>query len=238
VSAFFCFGGWWEATKLGGEIEDARRDLPRALALGVSTLVVLYVAVSVAFLLTAPSVASEAAPSLATQAGAALLGGRGGSLLAGVIAGCVLGSLLGSATMAPRVYYAMAQDGLAPAFVGRLDPRSGAPTGAVLVQGMLAALLVVLGSFEGVIAYFVFATVGFIGLAVLGVFVLRKRLGPSPLPAAGFPWTAVYFLFSTALVLALVGLGRPLESALGALVVLLGWPIYKLRARTVVLGAA
>jgi APA family basic amino acid/polyamine antiporter len=233
VSAFFSFGGWWEASKLAGEMKDARRTLPRALALGVAGLTLVYVAVSAVFVYLVPlqAVASDAA--FAAQAGEALFGAAGARVLAGLVALFVLGCLFAFMTMAPRVYYAMARDGAAPAFVGRVDERTGAPVRAIAIQAALACLLVLLGTFDSIVPYFVFVTVGFLGLAVLGLSRLRRR---EAAPAGGyvtplFPATAGLFLLSTAVVLALMALGRTRESALGLGVVALGVPAYYARRR-------
>jgi APA family basic amino acid/polyamine antiporter len=132
----------------------------------------------------------------------------------------VLGSLFAFMTTAPRVYYAMARDGAAPAWAGAVGLRSGAPLGAVLVQACLAALLVAIGTFDAIVAYFVFATVAFLGLIVIGLMRLRLRAGE---PGRASAW---FFLACIALVLLLLGAGRPVESALGLAVVALGWPAY------------
>ena len=230
VSGFFSFGGWWEVSKLAGEVEDAPRTLPRALALGVLVVTVVYVAVSGAFLVLVPIEAVTSPETFAAQAGAALFGPRGGAVLSAIVLLSVLGSLFAFMTFAPRVYYAMARDGAAPAWVGRVDPRTGAPVRAVLVQAVLAALLVALGTFDAIVAYFVFATVAVLGLTVAGTFVLRRRSGPSPVGAPLFPLTPAFFLASIVVVLVLLLLGRPLEAGLGVAVVALGWPVYRLRA--------
>lgn len=226
VSAFFSFGGWWELAKLGGEIRDPRRTLPRALALGVATVTLLYVAVSAVFLYLVPLEAVESGEAFAAEAGTALFGAAGGRALAGIVAVSILGSLFAFCTMAPRVYFAMAKDGVLPAVVGRVDPRTGAPVVAVVVQALLAALLVMLGSFDTIVAYFVFATVAFLGWMVVGLVRLRRR-APSPgFATPFFPATAGAFLTSVVLVLVLLAVGRPFEVALGVGVVLLGLPVY------------
>jgi APA family basic amino acid/polyamine antiporter len=143
----------------------------------------------------------------------------------------VAGSLFAFMTMAPRVYYAMARDGAAPAWAAHVDPRTGAPVRAIVIQAILAALLVALGTFDAIVAYFVFVTVAFLGLTVAGLFRLRRRRGQSPVSAPFFPLPAIFFLACIALVLALLAAGRPLEAGLGVAVVTLGWPIYRSRFR-------
>ena len=231
VSAFFSFGGWWEASKLAGEVRDPQRTVPRALALGVVTVTLLYVAVSAVFVRLVPMEAVSSSEAFAAQAGVALFGAAGARVLSALVALFVLGSLFAFMTMAPRVYYAMARDGAVPAFVGRLDPRTGAPVRAVLIQAALAALLVVLGSFDAIVAYFVFVTVAFLALTVAGLFRLRRR-SPAPAYATPFyPATPVLFVTSVVLVLAVLAGGRPREAALGVGVVALGVPVYFLLAR-------
>src|SRR5918997_724303 len=103
VSAFFSFGGWWDLSKLGGEVRDPRRTLPRALALGVLAVTLVYVLTSAAVVVVA-----------------------------------VLGSLAAFTMAAPRVYFAMARDGLFFHAAARLHPRTGAPARAILMQAALA----------------------------------------------------------------------------------------------------
>jgi len=232
VSAFFSFGGWWEASKLAGEVKDPQRTVPRALALGVATVTLLYVAVSAVFFYLVPLEAVTSGETFAAQAGTALFGAAGGRVLAALVALSVLGSLFAFMTMAPRVYYAMARDGAGPAIVGRLDPRTGAPVRAIVIQAGLGALLVALGTFDAIVAYFVFVTVAFLGLTVAGLFRLRRRGPATAYETPLFPLTPILFLASIALVLVLLASGRPREAALGVGVVALGVPAYTLLRRS------
>jgi APA family basic amino acid/polyamine antiporter len=231
VQAFFSFGGWWEMSRLTGEVSDPVRNVPRALALGVTTVTALYIAVSAVFLYLVPLAAVTSPETFAAQAGSALFGPAGARVLAGVVALSVLGSLFAFMTSAPRVYYAMARDGAMPGFAGRLDARTGAPARAVALQAGLAALLVALGTFDTVVAYFVFVTVAFLGLTVIGLFVLRRRAGAPPAPAPLFPWTPAAFLASIALVLALLASARSRQALLGVVVVAAGLPVYRVLVR-------
>jgi APA family basic amino acid/polyamine antiporter len=232
VSAFFSFGGWWETSKLTGEVRDPRRTMPRALAIGVAVVTGLYLAVSAVFIYLVPLGASASSEAFAAQAGAALFGPAGGRVLAGLVALSVLGSLFAFMTTGPRVYYAMARDGVMPAFVARLDPRTGAPTWAVVIQSTLAALLVAVGTFDAIVAYFIFATVAFLGLTVAGLIRLRRRSASDGYTTPLYPATPILFLISVVLVLVLLGGGRPKEAALGTAVVALGIPVYWILRRT------
>jgi APA family basic amino acid/polyamine antiporter len=230
VSGFFSFGGWWEASKLAGEVEDAPRTVPRALMLGVLTVALLYMAVSAVFLFLVPLESVGSSETFAAQAGTALFGARGGAVLSAIVLLSVLGSLFAFMTMAPRVYYAMATDGAAPAWIGHVSA-SGAPVRAIVVQSVLAGTLVALGTFDAIVAYFVFVTVAFLGLTVAGLLVLRRRSRDDEKPqSSASPWAANFFLVSVTAVLVLLVAGRPWQAGLGVAVVALGWPVYSLRS--------
>jgi basic amino acid/polyamine antiporter, APA family len=228
VAAFFSFGGWWEASKLAGEVRDPQRTLPRALALGVVTVTLLYIAVSAVFLYLVPREAATSGETFAAQAGAALFGAQGARAFSALVVVSVLGSLFAFMTMAPRVYFAMARDGAVPGFVGKVDPRTGAPVRAIAVQASLALLLAALGTFDAIVAYFVFVTVAFLGLTVFGLVRLKRRLPPVSYETPLYPWPPVLFLASIALVLVLLAAGRPRQAALGVAVVAAGVPAYAL----------
>jgi basic amino acid/polyamine antiporter, APA family len=228
VLAFFSFGGWWEAAKLAGEVRDPRRALPRALFLGVGAVTLLYASVSAVFLYLVPIEQGGSPETFAAQAGAALFGPAGGRTLSALVVLFVLGSLFAFMTFAPRLYYAMARDGAAPAFVGRIDPRTGAPIRAIFLQATLAAVLVALGTFEAIVAYFVFVTVAFLALTVAGLYRLPSPADGFRVP--GWPLTPLVFLAMLVVMLALLGAGSPLQAALGVTVVAAGFPFYRLFA--------
>jgi APA family basic amino acid/polyamine antiporter len=231
ISAFFAFGGWWETSKLAGEIRDPQRNLPRALLLGVATVTLIYIAVSASFIHLVPRGGGGADEAFAARVGEALLGAAGGRGFAAIVALSLLGSLFAFMTVVPRVYYAMARDGVMPGFVGWLHPRTGVPLYAVALQAVLSVVLILLGTFETIMAYFVFATVAFLGLTVLGLFRLRRRSPAASYRAPAFPLTPILFLVSIALVLVLLAAGTPRQAAMGVAVVALGIPVYHFALR-------
>jgi APA family basic amino acid/polyamine antiporter len=226
VLAFFSFGGWWEAAKLAGEVRDPGRAVPRALAVGVGAVALLYAATSAVFLYLVPIGREGSAETFAAQAGVALFGQGGGVVLSALVAVFVLGSLFAFMTFAPRLYFAMARDGAAPGFAGRLDPRTGAPVRAIALQAALAAALVVIGTFETIVAYFVFVTVAFLALTVAGLY--RLPASPATRRVPGWPFTPAVFLLMLVAMLALLGAGSPVQSALGAAVVAAGLPVSRM----------
>jgi basic amino acid/polyamine antiporter, APA family len=230
VGAFYSFGGWWEVSKIAGEVRDPGRTLPRALVLGVIVVTSVYVLISGVFLYLLPLQSVTSNETFVAHVGSVLFGPVGGVVFAAIVVVCVLGSLAGFTMSAPRVYYAMAKDGLFLQSVARLHPRYGTPAAAIAVQGAIATLLVWMSSFQQIIAYFIFVAVVFLGLTVAGLFILRgrNRGDASAIPASGYPFTPLAFLTLVVLLLVMVAAHSPRETALGVLVVLAGVPAYAL----------
>lgn len=232
VGAFFAFGGWWEIGKLAGETRDPARTMPRGLGLGVLAVLVTYIATSAVFLLLVPLEQVTTSEAFAAQAGEALFGRAGGSMFAAIVIIAVLGSLLALLMALPRVYYAMAQDGVFLRMVGDISPRFGTPARAIAIQATLASILVLLGTFDQIVTYFVFVTVVFVGLTVAALIVLRRRRGnDAPYRVPWYPLTPVVFLVLVAAMLLLLAAHSPRQAALGVGVVGLGIPVYALAFR-------
>ncbi len=229
VAAFFSFGGWWDLGKLAGEVRDPVRTVPRALLFGVCAVTLIYILTSAVFFYLVPPSQVTSGETFAAQAGEALFGRAGAQLFSAVVIVSVLGSLAAIMMAAPRVYYAMARDGIFLSAVAALHPRFGTPARAIVLQAVLATLLVVLGTFGQIIGYFVFVTVIFIALTVAAVFVLRRRqTAEDSYRSPGYPVTPLIFLSLTALLLVLLAGNNPRQAMLGVGVVALGAPIYRL----------
>ena len=228
VGAFFSFGGWWDLSKLAGEVRDPEQTLPRALLAGVTILTLVYILTSAAFIYLIPLERVTSGEIFVALAGEALFGRAGGNILSAIVIIAVFGSLAAIVMSAPRVYFAMARDRLFVPAAAVLHPRFDTPARAIAIQATLACLLVLLGSFDTIISYFIFVVVIFIGLTVASLFVFRRRAtgtsGVALSPA--YPLPPVIFLLLTALILVLLGGRRPREAALGVAVVLLGLPVY------------
>ena len=228
VGAFFSFGGWWDAAKIAGEVRDPGRTLPRALALGVIAVTAVYVVISAVFIYLVPIEKVGSDSTFVAQAGEVLFGPAGGLIFAAIVVLCVLGSLAAFMISAPRLYYAMAGDGLFLKSVAQAHPRYGTPARAIMVQAVIACVLVAIGSFEQIIAYFFFVVVFFLGLTVTGLFIFRRRPPQSEnlILTPGYPITPVVFLILIATMLVLLAMRSPREASLGCIVVLAGWPVY------------
>jgi len=227
VAAFFSFGGFWDAAKLAGEVEDPKRTLPRALALGVATVTLVYMATSAVFIYLVPIEDASSGAAFAAQVGEVLMGAAGARALSAVVVIAVLGSLAAVMLAAPRVYYAMARDGVFLRSVAAVHPRFGTPYRAIAVQVLLASALALLGTFEDIVAYFVFITVVFVALTVAGLYRLPRPQGDA-YRVPGYPATPIGFLALLAVLLVLLAAGRPRQAALGTAVVALGIPVYRL----------
>jgi basic amino acid/polyamine antiporter, APA family len=229
VAAFFSFGGWWDLSKLAGEVREPARNLPRALVAGVLIVALVYIATSAVFVYLVPPEQATSAEAFAAQAGEALFGRAGGQIFSAAVVLAVLGSLAGIVMSAPRVYYAMARDGLFFRAAARMHPKFGTPALAISLQAALACLLVALGTFEQIISYFIFVVLVFIALTTGALFVLRRRgKAPGVFLTPGYPLTPLVFLLSLALMLFLLAAGSPLQALSGAAVTALGLPFYYL----------
>ena len=232
VGAFFSFGGWWDLSKLAGEVREPERTLPQALLYGVTIITLVYILTSAVFIYLVPLERVTSGEIFAAQAGEVLFGRIGGQVLSGIVIVAVLGSLAAVVMSAPRVYFAMARDGLFIRAAASLHPRFETPARAIVIQAMLASLLVLVGTFNTIISYFIFVVVIFIALTVASLFVLRRR-APDGLVyrTPGYPLTPIVFLLMIALLLFLLGGHNPLQAFLGVGVVALGLPVYYLLFR-------
>ena len=226
IAAFFAFGGWWELGRMAEEVESPRRTMPRALVGGVALVTVLYALISVAFVLsTGGRVAAGSDETFVAAVGAALFGETAARLLAVMVVIAVSGSLAATLIAAPRLYVAMARDGVFPRTFARFDDRRGAAPRATVVQVALASVLIALGTFEQVLGYFVPVTVFFLGLSAAAILRLPRpdddeRVFRAPL----HPLPIALFLVLVASVLVLFALGQPRETFIGAGIAALGIP--------------
>ena len=175
VPVIFSYGGWQTATFVAGEIKEPRRNLPRGLILGVCGVVLLYLAANVVYLIALGTSGLAASTAPASDVMRLALGDSGARLIAAGVAISTVGFLSQSMLTAPRVYFAMAQDGLFFKSVGTVHPRTRAPIVAIALQGLLAIVIAYLGTYTDILNYVVSVDVIFFGLTACGIFVFRKR---------------------------------------------------------------
>lgn len=224
LAAFFALAGWWDASKVAGEVRDPGRTLPRALLLGVGIVTLAYIAISAVFWYLVPLSLVDTDRGFAAQAGRALFGAAGERIFATIVILSVLGSLAGITMASPRVYVAMARDGLFPAWLAAIHPRFGTPARATALQAIVASALVVSGSFADILSYFMAVTLIFLALSVAVTYTLPRHGGAVRVP--GYPLTPLGFIVPVALIVAMRFVGDPLRSGIGLGIVALGLPAY------------
>ena len=175
VPVLFAYGGWQTSTFVAGEIREPGKNLPRALVAGVVGVVILYLTVNFVYVyvLNPQGLASTSTP--ASDVMRLALGPRGARMIAAGIAISTLGFLSQSMLTAPRVYFAMAEDGLFFKSVGRLHPHTHVPIVAIALQGLLAIAITFWGRYEQILNYVVSVDFIFFGLTATCIFVFRKR---------------------------------------------------------------
>ncbi|MEO8256284.1 MAG: amino acid permease [Acidobacteriota bacterium] len=229
VSVFFSFAGFWEASRIAGDVRDPRRTLPLALGLGVACLTLVYVVTTAAFIYLVPVRDATSAAAFARRAGEAMLGSAGPPLLAAMVVLSVIVSATALMIMAPRLYVAMSRDGLFPSALAALHPVTQAPARASAVLAALASGFVMIGSFEQIVSFVVCTAMGFIALAAAALLVVRRRNPQAGgFRAPGYPWTTGLFVLLVSGVVLLVGINRPLQAMAGLGIVALGWVFGKL----------
>jgi basic amino acid/polyamine antiporter, APA family len=237
VGAFFAFGGWWDLGKLAGEVKNPGRALPLALIYGVVIIMIVYILTSFAFVYLVPLDQVTSGETFAAQAGEVLFGRAGGLIFSLVVVVAVLGSLAAVIMSAPRVYFAMARDGVFFPSVAAVHKRFETPARAIALQAVLASVLVVAGSFKEILTYFVFVVVVFIAFTVAALFKFRREDSDSVrFLTPGYPVTPVVFLIMIVFLLVLLGGNNPKQAFLGVAVVALGLPVYLLVFRNKRLG--
>jgi APA family basic amino acid/polyamine antiporter len=229
----FSYGGWQTASFVAGEMRDPRRDLARGLLIGVAGVIALYVGVTLACLhaLGADGLAATTTPASSVMRLA--FGERGATLVAAGIAISTLGFLSQGMLTAPRVYFAMAADGLFFRSVARVSPRTRAPVVAVVLQGALSLLIALSGTYEQILSYVVAVDWVFFALTGGALFVFRRRAGDGDDGARvpGHPLTTALFVAAAALIVVATVLDAPVNSAVGLGIMLAGLPVYLLWRR-------
>ncbi len=231
----FAYGGWQTASFVAGEMRDPRRDLARGLLVGVLGVVALYVAVNVACVLALGAAGLAATPTPASAVMRNAFGPRGAALIAVGIAISTLGFLSQGMLTAPRVYFAMAADGVFFRRVAWVDPHTRAPAVAIALQGALSLLIALTGTYEQILNYVVSVDWIFFGLTAGTVFVFRKRAAGDGEGARipGHPVTTALFIAAAALIVLATVWKYPAHSAVGIAIMLAGIPVYLLWRRPV-----
>ena len=236
VSVIWTIAGWEEVSFIGGEIKNPERNLPRALIWGVGSVTLLYVIVNYVYLRAIPMPELVGVVRVGEVASNALFGAQGTGFLAAAVIISVLGALNGTILVGPRVYYAMAKDGLFFKSAATVNSRYRTPGAAILLQAVWACVLTVGGAYENLIAFVTFSNLLLWIAATAAVFTLRKKYPdlPRPYKTWGYPYTPIVFIVvSVGLMLNMLW-ETPVEAFTGLGLAALGIPVFILWRRKVV----
>lgn len=233
VPVMFSYGGWQNLNFVAEEVKDPLRNLPRAILMGVLCVIAVYVSANIAYVhvLSAPVLAATKTP--AADVAGKLLGENGASAITILIVISSFGFLNLALLSAPRVYYAMAADGLFFKSIAKLSPRFHAPTNAILLQGFLASLFALTNTYEKLVNYAVFADWIFFALAGAALIVFRATLpnAPRPYKTPLYPFTPILFIVAGLGIVVNTFIADTMNAMIGAVIIAAGVPVYFLWKR-------
>ncbi len=231
IPVVFSFGGWQTANYVAGEMKDGRRNLVRALLVGVLAVVVLYLLVNIACLNVLGVVALGKTLTPTSDVLHVVAGPIGGTLAAAAVALSAIGYLSQSMLTGPRVYFAMARDGLFFRQAAAIGEASRAPVVAIVLQAIWTGILALSGSYERILSYVIAMNFLFFGLSASCLFVLRRRERASGSAIDGFkaplfPWSIGLFILICVVVVLASFWTHPVDSLVGYALMALGVPPY------------
>jgi APA family basic amino acid/polyamine antiporter len=228
IGVLWAYEGWQYVTFSAGEAINPQRTFPRAIVIGTASLIGIYLFANVGYLAALGTVGVATSDRVAAEAVGAIVGPSAAKLIAAVILVSIFSATNGLTISAPRVYYAMAKDGLFFGKLAHVHPRFGTPAVSIIAGTAWAMVLAASGTFEQLLTYVVFVGWIFYALGAACVVVLRRTRPDAdrPFRAPGYPWTPLLFIVAA---VALVGntiATQPGRAAVGIGVVLLGLPVY------------
>ncbi len=228
VGVLFSYGGWQHASFLAGETKNAARNVPIAMITGALVVTIIYLLVNISYMLLLPVSFIITSDKVAAEAVSTVIP-FGGSLVAAIIAVSVVGTIGIYTLSAPRIYYAMAEDGLFFKSIARVHPVFRTPVNAIVAQSLWAIVLLLFwGTFEDLITYTVSVEWIFFTLAAAGIFVFRKRMKDAerPYKTLGYPVTPLIFIIINTWFVLNITVRKPLHMGIGIIFLALGIPVY------------
>jgi APA family basic amino acid/polyamine antiporter len=235
VAALWALKGWEVATFSAGELRSPEKNLPRGIFVGTLLVLLLYLAANLAYLYAVPVQEMAGSSRIATEAMNFAIGPVGASLIALAILFSIAGAANGHLLTGPRVYFAMARDGLFFRTVADVHPRFLTPHISIIAVGIWSALLCLSGTFEQLFTYVVFGLWIFFGLTVGAVIILRRKRPElaRPYRTWGYPWTPALFILAALFISVNTLINRFWNSFAGILIIALGLPAYVYWARKI-----
>jgi APA family basic amino acid/polyamine antiporter len=227
IPVAFAYGGWQTSSFIAGEMRNPKRDLSRGLIIGVLGVIVLYVSVNWVCLHALGPAGLAATKTPASAVMRAAWGDAGARWIAFGIAFSTVGLLSQGILTTPRVYSAMAQDGLFFQIVGWVWPRTGAPVVAILLQGLMATLIAVAGRYEQILNFAISIDFTSFAVAAAALFVLRRKQKEMPeYRVPGYPLVPAFFVLACLGIVASTLISYPENSLIGWVILLAGYPVY------------
>jgi APA family basic amino acid/polyamine antiporter len=228
IGVLWAYEGWQYATFSAGETRDAQRTFPRAIIAGTAVLIGIYLLANVAYVAAIGPAAVQGSTRVAADSVTALYGATAGKLIAAVILVSMFSAANGLTLTSPRLYFAMARDGVFFHRLAEVHPRFRTPAFAIIAGSAWAALLAASGTFEQLLTYVVFSGWIFYGLGAMSIFVYRRRAPdmPRPFRVPGYPVTPALFVAASAAIVLNTLFTQPGRALVGLAVVLTGVPVY------------
>lgn len=226
-AALFAFGGWHMVTYTAGETRDPRKTIPKALMIGVAIVTVCYLALNAAYLYLLPLARVTASTRVAADAAFAVAGSRGAAVISALVILSAVGVLNGVILAGPRTYFAMAEEGLAFAWLARIHRRYHTPYWAILLQAVWSCILVATGTYRALFTRVVYTEWLFFAMMTVGLLRLHRQAGYRPAYRAwGFPFVPLTFGLAAVVVAGIQIAADPIQAAGGLGLVALGLPVY------------
>ncbi len=228
IAALWTYDGWYGATFSAGEMRDPQRTLPFGLVWGTVIVMVLYVLLNIVYFMALPLDEIAATPRVGETAAAALFGAVGGRLMSFAILVSTFGCLAATILYSPRIYLAMARDGVFFRGLGAVHPRYRTPARSLWAQSLWAVLLALSGTYEQIYTYVVFAALLFhVGTAGAVMVLRRKRPEVErTYEVFGYPWVPILFILASVLLVGNTLFEKPIESIIGLVFIAAGVPAY------------
>ena len=228
ISVLWAYDGWADLTFVSGEVKDPERTLPRALLLGVSIIVVIYLVINLGYLWVMRLDEMAASELVARDTAQRIFGGAGAGVIAGLVMLSTFGALNGSTLTGPRILYAMADDRLFFRPIAHVHPKYKTPDWAILLCSALGIAYVSNQTFGELASSFILGIWPFYALAVGAVFVLRRKHPdlPRPYKTVGYPVVPIVFLIASVLMLGNSLIKDPIPTMRDFGIILIGIPVY------------
>ncbi len=228
IAVLWSYDGWIEITYVAGEVIEPQRNLPRSLAIGTLIVIVMYILVSCAVMYVLPMDAAAHSQLVLSDTAVKILGAGGAIFISIAVIISTFGTNNGFIFTCPRIYYAMANEGLFFKSLATIHPKYETPIASLIIQAVLACVLILSGTYDQLITYVVFASFLFYGMSAGAVMILRRR---SPelsrsYKTWGYPFTPILFMLFALTLTVYSFIENPRDSLIGVGIVLLGVPAY------------